>query len=79
MNFWEKNIQQRKGHTHQLPDVGPAWNVGERKVHRGVQTEQGERHIVRCGQIIEIWGRWLRISDVILQVMGSKQGVSTAP
>ena len=47
MNFWEKNIQQRKGHTHQLPDVGPAWNVGERKVHRGVQTEQGERHIVR--------------------------------
>ena len=40
MNFWEKNIQQRKGHTHQLPDVGPAWNVGERKVHRGVQNRE---------------------------------------
>ena len=40
MNFWEKNIQQRKGHTHHLPDVGPAWNVGERTVHRGVQTQQ---------------------------------------
>ena len=39
MNFWE-NIQQRKGHTHQLHDLGPAWNAGERKVYRGVQTEQ---------------------------------------
>ena len=43
------------------------------------RKNSGERHTVRCGQIIEIWGRWLRISDVILQVMGSKQGVSTAP